>query len=80
MKAGRPKGSARVKTRKQYHTAGRYSERRERLLRKKQKLEMIECLIGWWEDQPHRDVDYIQSLTKRADELRSQLAVYSTYG
>jgi len=82
MKPGRPKGTTNGKLHKSYYTAGRYAERVERVRRKKEKLDMTEFLLGWWQEQPEltrAQHDYIKKLAKRADELRSQISVYSTH-
>jgi hypothetical protein len=56
----------------------RHQERVARLLRKREKLEMLESLILEHEKSVHPDLDYLKSLKKRANDIRTQLSVIST--
>lgn len=77
--SGRPKSELTpLKRYKRFMTAGRYDERIRKLCEKKQKLEMMESIILMQELNPKHNKTYVCDLKRRANEVRSQLAVLST--
>lgn len=81
MNTGRPKLLPSVrpfKHKKEYHIPGCHYKRVENLLAKQQKLQTLKSLIVMYEAQDNLDIEYIRDLKRRANEIRSQLAVLST--
>ncbi len=62
---------------KEFHEAGRHYKRIEGLIAKRDKLHMMETLIATYEKDPKQQ-EYVRDLKRRANEVRSQLAVLST--
>ncbi len=63
---------------KEFHEAGRHYKRVEGLLAKRDKLHMMEAIVTATEKKPDHDREYVRDLKRRANEVRSQLAVLST--
>lgn len=55
-----------------------HKQKIEHMLRKRDKLGMLEALISVHEDAPELDPEYLTDLKRRANELRNQLHVSST--
>ena len=55
-----------------------HKQKVEHMLRKRDKLQMLEALIVVHEDANDIDIEYLTDLKKRANELRNQLHVSST--